>query len=97
MRPQEAFALKEALAEAASDTSVREALDATVAAQNGTPGLPETFEPLHALLEDQAYRLAYWRVAARRSTIAASSTSTSWPVCDGTGRGVQGTIDSCSA
>ena len=64
VRRQEAFALKEALAEAASDTSVREALDATVAAQNGTPGLPETFEPLHALLEDQAYRLAYWRVAS---------------------------------
>ena len=64
VRRQEAFALKEALAEAASDTSVREALDATVAAQNGTPGLPESFEPLHALLEDQAYRLAYWRVAS---------------------------------
>ena len=27
-------------------------------------GLPETFQPLHALLEDQAYRLAYWRVAS---------------------------------
>ena len=42
VRRQEAFALKEALAEAASDASVREALDAAVAAQNGTPGLPET-------------------------------------------------------
>ena len=46
------------------DASVRAALDAAVAALNGTPGLPETFEPLHALLEDQAYRLAYWRVAS---------------------------------
>ena len=64
VRRQEAFALKEALAEAASDAGVREALDAAIAAQNGTPGLPETFEPLHALLEDQAYRLAYWRVAS---------------------------------
>jgi (1->4)-alpha-D-glucan 1-alpha-D-glucosylmutase len=64
VRRQEAFALKEALAEAASDASMREALDAAVAAHNGTPGLPETFEPLHALLEDQAYRLAYWRVAS---------------------------------
>jgi (1->4)-alpha-D-glucan 1-alpha-D-glucosylmutase len=64
VRRQEAFALKQALAEAASDAGVREALDAAVAAQNGTPGLPETFEPLHALLEDQAYRLAYWRVAS---------------------------------
>ena len=48
----------------ARHTAFREALDATVAAQNGTPGLPETFEPLHALLEDQAYRLAHWRVAS---------------------------------
>ena len=25
---------------------------------------PETFQPLHALLEDQAYRVAYCRVAS---------------------------------
>ena len=43
---------------------MREALEAAVAAQNGTPGLPDSFQPLHALLEDQAYRLAYWRVAS---------------------------------
>jgi (1->4)-alpha-D-glucan 1-alpha-D-glucosylmutase len=64
VRRQEAFALKGALAEAASEPGARDALDAAVAALNGTPGLPETFEPLHALLEDQAYRLAYWRVAS---------------------------------
>jgi (1->4)-alpha-D-glucan 1-alpha-D-glucosylmutase len=64
VRRQEAFALKEALAEAARDGSLREALDAAVAGQNGTPGLPATYEPLHALLEDQVYRLAYWRVAS---------------------------------
>jgi (1->4)-alpha-D-glucan 1-alpha-D-glucosylmutase len=64
VRRQEAFPRKEALAEAVRDPRLREALDAAVAAQNGTPGLPETFEPLHALLEDQAYRLAYWRVAS---------------------------------
>jgi len=64
VRRQEAFVLKAALAEAASVPGVRGALDAAVAAQNGTPGLPETFQPLHALLEDQAYRLAYWRVAS---------------------------------
>jgi (1->4)-alpha-D-glucan 1-alpha-D-glucosylmutase len=64
VRRQEAFALKAALAETARDAQVRAALDAAVAAQNGTPGLPETFEPLHLLLEDQAYRLAYWRVAS---------------------------------
>ena len=81
VRRQEAFALKAALAEAARDPVVREALDAAVAAQNGTPGLPETFQALHALLEDQAYRLAYWRVASSKSTTGAFSTSTSWPAC----------------
>jgi (1->4)-alpha-D-glucan 1-alpha-D-glucosylmutase len=64
VRRQEAFALKSALAETATDPQVWAALDAAVAALNGTPGLPETFEPLHLLLEDQAYRLAYWRVAS---------------------------------
>jgi (1->4)-alpha-D-glucan 1-alpha-D-glucosylmutase len=64
VRRQEAFALKAMLAAAASEPGVRDALEAAVAAQNGTPGLPETFQPLHALLEDQAYRLAYWRVAS---------------------------------
>jgi (1->4)-alpha-D-glucan 1-alpha-D-glucosylmutase len=63
-RRQEAFVLKAALAETAADAQVRDALDAAVAAFNGTPGLPETFESLHLLLEDQAYRLAYWRVAS---------------------------------
>jgi (1->4)-alpha-D-glucan 1-alpha-D-glucosylmutase len=64
VRRQEAFALKAAMAETAGDAQVRAALDAAVAALNGTPGLPETFQPLHLLLEDQAYRLAYWRVAS---------------------------------
>jgi (1->4)-alpha-D-glucan 1-alpha-D-glucosylmutase len=31
---------------------------------NGRPGSPESFQPLHDLLEQQAYRLAFWRVAA---------------------------------
>jgi (1->4)-alpha-D-glucan 1-alpha-D-glucosylmutase len=31
---------------------------------NGTPGVPSSFDRLHDLLEHQAYRLAYWRVAA---------------------------------
>jgi len=31
---------------------------------NGTPGVPASFDRLHELLEYQAYRLAYWRVAA---------------------------------
>jgi (1->4)-alpha-D-glucan 1-alpha-D-glucosylmutase len=35
-----------------------------VAEFNGTPGLPASFDRLHDLLEHQAYRLAYWRIAA---------------------------------
>jgi (1->4)-alpha-D-glucan 1-alpha-D-glucosylmutase len=31
---------------------------------NGTKGESRSFDPLDALLDDQAYRLAYWRVAA---------------------------------
>jgi (1->4)-alpha-D-glucan 1-alpha-D-glucosylmutase len=30
---------------------------------NGTPGIAESFDDLHTLLELQPYRLAYWRVA----------------------------------
>ena len=40
------------------------AIASAVDALNGTPGEPETFDPLHELLERQAYRLAYWRVAS---------------------------------
>ncbi|HEV2148044.1 MAG TPA: malto-oligosyltrehalose synthase [Longimicrobiaceae bacterium] len=43
---------------------VRRALDEAVAEYNGTPGDPRSFDRLDALLEDQAYRLAFWRVAA---------------------------------
>ncbi|HEX6052272.1 MAG TPA: malto-oligosyltrehalose synthase, partial [Gemmatimonadaceae bacterium] len=35
-----------------------------VAIVNGTPGVPESFDALHALLESQAYRLSYWRTAS---------------------------------
>jgi (1->4)-alpha-D-glucan 1-alpha-D-glucosylmutase len=31
---------------------------------NGEPGRPESFDPLHRLLEEQAYRIAYWKVAS---------------------------------
>jgi (1->4)-alpha-D-glucan 1-alpha-D-glucosylmutase len=30
---------------------------------NGQPGKPESFDPLHNLLEKQPYRLAYWKTA----------------------------------
>jgi (1->4)-alpha-D-glucan 1-alpha-D-glucosylmutase len=31
---------------------------------NGVPGDPKSFDPLHEVLEEQAYRLAYWRTAS---------------------------------
>ncbi len=40
------------------------ALVSSAAALNGRPGQPDSFLPLHRLLERQAYRLAFWQVAA---------------------------------
>jgi (1->4)-alpha-D-glucan 1-alpha-D-glucosylmutase len=41
-----------------------EAAARVIAEFNGVPGQPKTFDRLHELLEEQAYRLAYWRTAA---------------------------------
>lgn len=38
-------------------------IEECVRAANGRPGHPASFDPLHALLEAEAYRLAYWRTA----------------------------------
>jgi (1->4)-alpha-D-glucan 1-alpha-D-glucosylmutase len=38
-------------------------IDGSIARINGTPGQSESFDALDALLEAQAYRLSYWRVA----------------------------------
>ena len=43
--------------------SFREALDRTIVEFNGETGNPHSFDSLAEVLEDQAYRLAYWRVA----------------------------------
>ena len=43
---------------------VREAIEKAVAKINGTPGDARSFDTLDQLLNDQAYRLAFWRVAA---------------------------------
>jgi (1->4)-alpha-D-glucan 1-alpha-D-glucosylmutase len=45
---------------AAAQDAVADAIDAL----NGTPDDPRSFDGLHHLLERQAYRLAFWRVAA---------------------------------
>jgi (1->4)-alpha-D-glucan 1-alpha-D-glucosylmutase len=43
---------------------VHTALAATLRTLNGTPGKPRSFDRLHDLIDDQCYRLAFWRVAA---------------------------------
>ena len=51
-----------ALVEAAPD--VRAEVEAEVARLNGTPGDQRSFDQLDLMLREQAYRLAFWRVAA---------------------------------
>ncbi|HWE36351.1 MAG TPA: malto-oligosyltrehalose synthase [Isosphaeraceae bacterium] len=43
---------------------IREFLDANVASFRGQPGDPRSFDAMDRLLEEQVYRLAFWRVAA---------------------------------
>lgn len=43
--------------------AIRRFIDETVRLFNGQKGDPSSFDPLHALLEQQPYRLTHWRVA----------------------------------
>jgi (1->4)-alpha-D-glucan 1-alpha-D-glucosylmutase len=43
---------------------VQDAVAQALAQINGTPGEPRSFDALDLLLNDQSYRLAFWRVAA---------------------------------
>jgi (1->4)-alpha-D-glucan 1-alpha-D-glucosylmutase len=45
-------------------SEVADHLDFCVRGMNGEPGDPGSFDRLHALLEEQVYRLAYWQVAS---------------------------------
>ena len=65
-RAASAAACKRELARLAATHAAACAIRSTVVVRrfNGTPGAPRAFEPLDALLEAQAFRLAYWRVAA---------------------------------
>jgi (1->4)-alpha-D-glucan 1-alpha-D-glucosylmutase len=47
-----------------SSPPFRAALVESLKAINGEPGAPESFDRLDALLAEQSYRLAFWRVAA---------------------------------
>ncbi len=46
------------------DETVGPAIAAVAADINGHPDDPESFRDLHQVLEDQSYRIAYWRAAA---------------------------------
>ncbi|HTU52231.1 MAG TPA: malto-oligosyltrehalose synthase [Acidobacteriaceae bacterium] len=43
--------------------ALRKHLEEVIAEYNGVPGQPESFDLLHELLEQQPYRLSYWRTA----------------------------------
>ncbi|GAB6191600.1 malto-oligosyltrehalose synthase [Desulfocastanea catecholica] len=45
-------------------SEIREFIEENVILFNGVSGKPESFDLLHTLLEEQPYRLAFWRVAA---------------------------------
>jgi len=65
MLRREADALRYGLAALAkSDGDIAAAIDRVVDRLDGTPGDPASFRDLHALLERQAYHIAYWRVAS---------------------------------
>jgi (1->4)-alpha-D-glucan 1-alpha-D-glucosylmutase len=64
-RHREQEAGKQALARLyANDRAVADAIEAGVRSLAGHPDEPTSFDALHELLEAQAYRLAYWRVAS---------------------------------
>lgn len=50
--------------EALADPENQPAIAAAVKEVNGRPGDPQSFDRLHAVLEEQPYRLAFWRVSA---------------------------------
>ncbi|MDX6320083.1 MAG: 4-alpha-glucanotransferase, partial [Nocardioidaceae bacterium] len=63
--PARAEEIKKRLARAVRrEPALLKAIERTLEVLNGIKGRPESFGPLHDLLERQAYRLAYWRVAS---------------------------------
>lgn len=62
-RQQQVPRLAQRFAALAEQPAVAKVIEAAMKAINGQPGNPASFDHLHALLEEQAYRLAYWRVS----------------------------------
>ncbi|OGO24500.1 MAG: malto-oligosyltrehalose synthase [Chloroflexi bacterium RBG_16_50_9] len=64
-RHREKEIIKRRLAEVcAKNEAIKKAIEEVVTSINGTAGDSASFSRLHELLENQAYRLSYWRVAA---------------------------------
>ena len=64
-RQREKEVARERLAHLVGASSpIRRHVDAVVREINGVAGDPASFDGLHELLENQAYRLAYWRTAS---------------------------------
>lgn len=64
-RGRNSIKFKQELAQlAARHAPLLDAITHVVREFNGVAGHPDTFEQLHKLLEAQAFRLAYWRVAS---------------------------------
>jgi (1->4)-alpha-D-glucan 1-alpha-D-glucosylmutase len=61
---ERAAELKQWLAERAGEPAFSKAIDTALNRYTGEPDNPASFARLHDLLEIQAYRIAYWRVAA---------------------------------
>lgn len=62
---QKAEELKKRLAKLAlEDSAVTRLFERAMAAFGGETGVPDSFQALHNLLEEQHYRLAYWGVAS---------------------------------
>jgi (1->4)-alpha-D-glucan 1-alpha-D-glucosylmutase len=60
---ERAAELKHTLAARAATPDIGKAIATASRQFAGTPGDPESFAPLHRLLEAQSYRIAHWRVA----------------------------------
>ncbi len=58
--------LKPRLQAMLGDPALQPALEKAAAAVNGKPGDPRSFDALHALLNAQPYRLAYWRTSSEQ-------------------------------
>jgi (1->4)-alpha-D-glucan 1-alpha-D-glucosylmutase len=61
---EDGMKLKRRLAECAGEPDAAKAIATALKGFNGEAGNPASFHRLHKLLEAQAYRIAYWRVAA---------------------------------